>query len=177
MRVLQVVSQQLSEASYSVAALDEPSVKYLAFEGDTVLGFVLAYPDTRSLIENWRAQSQQVLKAAQFGLRRAEAKSWNAYLILLAAEPADYGASVTLSAIEEDLTGTRKIARAGIGNEDEARGALLPLLAIQNAPQLDAVDMAAEIRLRTTELPTDLVEAFVGGVPDAAILQLLETGQ
>lgn len=177
MSVLQIVSQQLSEANYSVAALEEPSVKYLAFEGDTVLGFVLAFPDTRSLIGNWRSHSQQVLKAAQFGLRRAEAKSWNAYLILLASEPADYGASVALSAIEEDLTGTRKIARAGIGNEDDARGALLSLLAIQNAPQLDAVDMASEIRLRTTELPTDLVEAFVGGAPDVAILQMLEAGQ
>lgn len=175
--MLQIVSQQLSEANYSVAALEEPSVKYLAFEGDTVLGFVLAFPDTRSLIENWRLHSQQVLKAAQFGLRRAEAKSWNAYLILLAAEPAGYGASVTLCAIEEDLTDTRKIARAGIGNEDDARGALLPLLAIQNAPRLDAVDMAAEIRLRTTELPGDLVDAFVGGAPDATILQMLETGQ
>jgi hypothetical protein len=175
--VLRFVSQQLREAGYSVAALDEPSVKYLTFEGNTVLGFVLEYPDTRSLIANWRSHSQQVLKAAQFGLRRAEGKSWNAYLILLAAEPADYGASAMLSAIEEDLTGTRKIARAGIGDEEDARGALLPLLAIQNAPQLDAVDMASEIRLRTTELPTDLVEAFVGGAPDAAILQMLETGQ
>ncbi len=177
MNVLQIVSQQLSEANYSVATLEEPSIKYLAFEGDTVLGFVLPFPDARSLIENWRSHSQQVLKAAQFGLRRAEAKSWNAYLILLAAGPTDYGVSVALSAIEEDLTGTRKIARAGIGNEDDARGALLPLLAIQNAPQLDAVDMAAEIRLRTTELPADLVEAFVGGAPEAAILQMLETGQ
>lgn len=177
MSLLQTVSQQLSEANYSVAALEEQSAKYLAFEGDTVLGFVLAFADTHSLIENWRAHSQQILKAAQFGLRRAEAKSWNAYLILLTAEPANYGASVTLSAIEEDLTGTRKIARAGIANEDDARGALLPLLAIQNAPQLDAVDMASEIRLRTTELPTDLVEAFVGGAPDAAILQMLEAGQ
>ncbi len=177
MSVLHIVSQQLGEANYSVVALEELAVKYLAFEGDTVLGFVLAFPDARSLIENWRPHSQQVLKAAQFGLRRAEAKSWNAYLILLTAEPANYGASVTLSAIEEDLTGTRKIARAGIGNEDDARGALLPLLAIQNAPQLDAVDMASEIRLRTTELPTELVEAFVSGASDVAIVQMLETGQ
>lgn len=177
MNVLQFVSQQLNEAGYSVAALEEASVTYLAFEGDTVLGFVLAFPDAPKLIENWRPHSQQVLKAAQFALRRAEAKSWNAYLILLAAEAADYVASIKLSAIEEDLTGTRKIARAGISSEDCARAALLPLLAIQNAPQLDAVDMASEIRLRTTELPPDLVEAFVGGAPDAAIFQLLEAGQ
>lgn len=177
MSVLQIVSQQLGQAGYSVAALEEPSVKYLAFEGDTVLGFVLAFPDPSSLIKNWQQHSQQVLKAAQFGLRRAEAKSWNAYLILLTSEPADYAAGVTLSAIEEDLRGTRKIARAGIAGEDDARSALLPLLTIQNAPKLDAVDMAAEIRLRTTELPADLVEAFIGDAPGPTILQMLESGQ
>lgn len=177
MNILSIASQQLSEAGYSVAALEDQSLKYLAFEGDTVLGFVLSFPDTGSLIEHWRSQSQQILKAAQFGLRRAEAKSWNAYLILLSAEQADYAGSVTLSAIEEDLTGTRKIARAGIDAEEDGRAALLPLLSIQNAPQLDAVDMAAEIRLRTTELPGELVDAFVGGASDTTILQMLEAVQ
>lgn len=177
MNVLSIASQQLSEAGYSVAAMEEQSVKYLAFEGDTVLGFVLSFPDPGSLIEHWRSHSQQILKAAQFGLRRAEAKSWNAYLILLSAEQANYAGSVTLSAIEEDLTGTRKITRAGIHAEEDARAALLPLLSIQNAPQLDAVDMAAEIRQRTTELPSELVEAFVGGASDTTILQMLEAVQ
>ncbi|MER8899356.1 hypothetical protein [Mesorhizobium sp. M0676] len=177
MNGLQFVSQQLSDANYSVASLDDVLGKYLAFEGDTVLGFVLAFPDAVSLIVNWRTRSQQVLKASQFGLRRSEAKAWNAYLVLLATEPADYGASITLSAIEEDLTGTRKIARAGVATEADARSALLPLLAMQNAPQLDAVDMASEIRLRTSELPVELIDAFVSGAPEATMLQMLEAGQ
>jgi hypothetical protein len=177
MSVLQMAAQQLTAANYSVAMHDDGSVQYLSFESDTVLGFVLAFDDASALIARWRADSQQVLKASQFGLRRAEAKAWNAYLILLSATPADYGPSVALSAIEEDLTGTRKIARAGVATDDDARGALLPLLAMQNAPQLDAVDMAAEIRLRTSALPSELIDAFVGDVPEATLLQLLEAGQ
>lgn len=177
MTVLQIVSQLLEDAAYSVAALDDSNGKHLAFEGDTVLGFVLEFSDTRSLIDHWRDHSQQVLKVSQFGLRRAEAKAWNAYLILLTSQPADYGASIMLSAIEEDLTGTRKIARAGVTSDLDARGALLPLLAIQNAPQLDAVDMASEIRLRTSELPAELMDAFLSGAPDATMLQMLEAGQ
>jgi len=177
MSVLHLASQQLTTANYSVATHDDGTVRYLSFEGDTVLGFVLAFDDAASLIARWRPDSQHVLKASQFGLRRAEAKAWNAYLVLLSATAAEYGPSVALSAIEEDLTGTRKIARAGVATDDDARGALLPLLAMQNAPQLDAVDMAAEIRLRTSELPSDLIDAFVGGVPEATLLQLLEAGQ
>jgi hypothetical protein len=177
MSALPIVLQLFIDANYSVAELEGSNGKYLAFEGDTVLGFVLEFSDTRNLIEHWRSHSQQVLKASQFGLRRAEAKAWNAYLILLTTEPADYGAAITLSAIEEDLTGTRKIARAGVISELDARATLLPLLAIQNAPQLDAVDMAAEIRLRTSELPSELMDAFVSGAPDATLLQMLEAGQ
>ncbi len=177
MSVLQLALQQLDQAHYSVAIVDDSTGQYLVFEGETVLGFVLAFPDGASLIDTWRARSQHVLKASQFGLRRAEAKAWNAYLVLLARDLADYGVSVNLSAIEEDLTGTRKIARAGISTETMVRAALLPLLAMQNAPQLNAVDMAAEIRLRTSELPSELIDAFVRGAPEATMLQLLETAQ
>lgn len=177
MSALPIITQLLDDAGYTVADLNDSNGRYLAFEGDTVLGFVLEFPDARGLIEQWRNHSQQVLKASQFGLRRAEAKAWNAYLVLVTTEPADYGAAITLSAIEEDLTGTRKIARAGVVSDLEARSAVLSLLAIQNAPQLDAVDISAEIRLRTSELPAELMDAFFSGVPDAAMLQMLEAGQ
>ncbi len=177
MTTLQLAAEQLAAADYSIMVVDDSYGPYLMFESDTVLGFVLGYADAATLIERWRLQSQHILKTAQFGLRRAEVKAWNAYLILLAEAAADYGPSVTLSTIEEDLTGTRKIARAGIVTDMDARGALLPLLSMQHAPQLDAVDMAAEVRLRTSELPVELIDAFVSGAADTALLQLLEGGQ
>lgn len=177
MSALPIIMQLLDQAGYSVTSMNNVTRDVLTFEGDTVLGFVLEFPDTRTLIEQWRNHSQQVLKESQFGLRRAEAKAWNAYLILTTTEPADYAAAITISAIEEDLTGTRKIARAGVVSEFDARGVLLPLLAIQHAPQLDAIDMSAEIRLRTSELPAELMDAFVNGAPDAIMLQMLEAGQ
>ncbi|GHE05396.1 hypothetical protein U879_04035 [Defluviimonas sp. 20V17] len=111
------------------------------------------------------------------GLRRAERKAWNAYLVFLAPSPGDYGENIMVGGIEEDLVGTRKIARAGIADAADVRAALLPLLAIQNAPRLDAVDMPAEIRLRTTELPSKLVDGFLSGASENTLLQLLEEGQ
>ena len=107
----------------------------------------------------------------------AERKAWNSYLVLLAEAAADYGENILLGSIEEDLVGTRKIARAGILTAEDTRLAILPLLAIQNAPHLEAVDMAAEIRLRTTELPVELVEAFLSGAAETTLAQLLEANQ
>jgi hypothetical protein len=111
----------------------------------------------------------------QLGLRRAQSKAWNTYTVFLAVAKANYGQRVALSSIEEDLAGTRKLARAGISDSEDLRAALLPLLPIQNAPDLEAVDMSAEIKLRTTELPTRVVDAFLSPrAQETSVAQILE---
>ena len=167
----------LTDAGYAVGPLATSQGEVTTFENDSVLGFVLHFPDAGSLIENWRGASDRVLRTAQFALRRAEAKAWNAYFVYLADAPGDYGQNIALGAIEEDLVGTRKIARAGISSTDDLKAALLPLLPVQNAPRLEAVDMATEIRLRTSELPTELIDAFLAGAAEATLTHLLESGQ
>lgn len=146
----------------------------LVFEGATVLGFVLVYPDPEALIAGWKSDGDALVSAFQFGLRRAQTKAWNTYLILLAERSTTYSERVALSAIEEDLSGTRKIARGGVTDIDNLRQALLPLLPIQSAPRLGAVDMKDEIRLRTTSLPERAVEAFFSQAPVSAVAQALE---
>jgi hypothetical protein len=175
--ILSMVQEQLLGAEYAVATADDQDGPVILFENDSILGFVLYFADATTLLERWQPTSRRVLESAQFALRRAERKAWNAYLIFLAEAPGDYGQNIMLGAIEEDLVGTRKIARAGIDSTDDVHAALLPLLSVQNAPRLDAVDMTAEIRLRTTELPSELVEAFLGGASESTLAQLLEAGQ
>lgn len=82
--------------------------------------------------------------------------------------------TVSLGAIEEDLAGTRKIARAGVNDVANLHAAILPLLALQSAPRLDAVDITEEIRQRTTELPPRAVEAFLSSADEAVVIQVLE---
>jgi hypothetical protein len=171
------IVELLAEAGYTVGNLATPKGDVVTFENDTVLGFVLRYADAGTMLANWRADSTDALTAAQFLLRRADAKAWNTYILVLADEPGDYGQTISIGAIEEDLVGTRKLARAGVGVGEELRSALLPLLPIQNAPRLEAVDITAEIRLRTSELPTDIVETFLSGASETTLLQLLEAGQ
>lgn len=171
---ISTVQDQLLESGYSVDVTNINNQTALLFENDLILGFVICFPDADTLIRDWKPTSQVVLQGAQLALRRAERKAWNAYLVLLADAPGEYGEEIMLGAIEEDLIGTRKIARSGVGTEDDIRAALLPLLAIQNATQIEAVDMLAEIRLRTSELPNEIVEAFLKGVPTNTLTQLLE---
>jgi hypothetical protein len=146
---------------YWVGNLPTSSGDSITFENDTILGFVMHYSYPQILIENWHKDSAAVLNSTQFLLRRSEAKAWNAYFVFLADHSADYGQSIAMGSIEEDLVGTRKIARAGVAASEALRSALLPLL-------------PGEVRLRTQELPSDLIETFLSGASDATLLQILE---
>lgn len=172
-----VVRQQLVNDGYRIGELQSLRKPVVIFENATVLGFVFFYSDSSDLIANWRNDNVQVIRETQFSLRRAGHKAWNTYSVFLADIQMDPRGAFVLQAIEEDLAGTRKIARAGVKNGDELRLALLPLLAIQNAPRLEPIDMAEEIRLRTSELPGDLVDGFIANAPNSVMVQLLESGK
>lgn len=172
--LLEESDRLLRTAGISTHLIETSRGNALAFEGRTILGFVLGYDDCAQLIEHWSADARALVTENQLSLRRAQDKAWNTYTLFIAAADPSYGERVALSAIEEDLRGTRKLARAGITDTERLHGALLPLLPIQNAPHLEAVDMPSEIRLRTTELPPAAVEAFLSGAQEGDVVQILE---
>jgi hypothetical protein len=177
MDLLATSAEVLSEAGFSTRLTSVESREALMFEDPTVLGFLFAYIDPAQLIKCWAKDAHSVVAGHQFGLRRASQKAWNTYVGFLAAGPANFAQSAALSAIEEDLTGTRKIARAAVAELADLRAALLPLLPLQAAPKLDSVDMRTEIRQRTTELPPRAVEAFLSGADEAVVIHVLEETQ
>jgi len=175
--ILTASARVLSDVGFSTQRISVPGRLAVAFENATVLGFLFAYDNPSQLIDSWVRDGDSAVGAYQFGLRRAGQKAWNTYLLLFASEEADYGTSVGLSAIEEDLAGTRKIARGGVADMADVRAALLPLLPLQNAPMLDPVDVVAEIRQRATELSQRAVDAFLSTADTAVVIQVLEEQQ
>ena len=165
---------QLEAVGYDVGIGDGDYGSIISFENDSILGFAFFFQDASELIGGWRSESERVIREYNFALRRGEVKSWNTYLIFLAEGLASTSEEIVLGSIEEDLVGTRKIARAGIANAEGIRSALLSLLAIQSAPSLDAVDMPDEIRARTSELSSKLVDAFLSGANNTSVFELLE---
>lgn len=164
----------LLNSAMSTARLHRQHPQALLFEGQTVLGFVLIYSETANLISAWELHLSEIVAQHQFALRLANAKAWNTYAVLLASDTAKPPEQVTLSAIEENLVGTRKIARAGVISAEAVRAALLPLLPIQHAPKLEAIDMKAEILVRSAGLPTPVVDAFLSSASDSTVARLLE---
>jgi hypothetical protein len=167
----------LAQGGFATTRIAVNNRDALAFEDSTVLGFLFVYADSSELLKAWREDSNCAIANYQLGLRRAGQKAWNTYVVLLAEQAADHNDLVALAWIEEDLSGTRKIARSGVKSSSDLRAALLTLLPLQSAPKLDAVDLVAEIRHRTTELPGRAIDAFVSNVEASVVLQVLEQGQ
>jgi hypothetical protein len=164
----------LTEAGFTTGRVSINGREALVFEDAIVLGFLFTYEDPCELIDSWDKDASRAIADHQFGLRRAAQKAWNAYVVLLAAGDTTYANSVALAAIEEDLAGTRKIARAGIGDHADLGAALLPLLPLQTAPKLEAVDIVAEIRQRATELQPRAIDAFLSTAEETVVIQVLE---
>lgn len=175
--MLRVSASILSESGYATEFASVGSSDLLVFEDSTVVGFVFCYVNADDLIDKWERDADAIIDRYRLALRRAGQKAWNTYLVFLSARPVSEGEQARLNAIEEDLGGTRKIARAPVMDVADVRSALLPLLPLQKAPKLEAIDMTAEIQQRTTELRPRDVEAFLSDADDLVVMQVLEESQ
>jgi hypothetical protein len=164
----------LSVAGYAVRPISAQKREALAFENSVCIGFVIAYDDTDVLLSEWEYDSKAIIGHYGLALRRAGEKAWNVYLVLVSRELRNETRQARLGEIEEDLVGTRKIARDGISDAGELRSALLALLPLQSPPKLEAIDMLAEIRMRASDVDEKGVAAFLSSADESMVLQLLE---
>lgn len=170
-------SEVLRSFGYSVMTFEHEGRTAACFEDETTLGFVFTYTDADALLSMWAPDMAKATARQSLALRRSGQKAWNVYAIFLGGGSANEADAMRLSFIEEDLTATRKIARAGLKDSSDVREALLTLIPLQNAPLLEAVDMPEEIRLRASELPARVLDAFLSDSDESVVLQVLEEEQ
>ena len=168
------VMRKLQEASFDVADASVDHGRAAIFENDTILGFAFFYDTAADLVLSWAADADALIATRRFQLKAAGNKAWNTYVLLLAAQRLSPTEIVTLSLIEEDLAGYRKIARGSCSDSADLYRALLPLLPVQSAPILDAVDSKLEVRQRATEISPKILDAFLSEADEQIVLQMLE---
>lgn len=173
---LETVASTLANAGFEVVPDFELSNAIL-FENDTVLGFALYFDSAEQLERDWRQSLNSLINNHQFALRRSGEKAWNTYAVLLCGEVVSTSRKPALQAIEEDLSGTRKIVRSGVTGTYDVVLALLPVLPLQSAPELPVIDMQQEIRSRTTELPDEVLQAFFSDASEVIAMQVIEEAQ
>ena len=147
--LLTLSERLLTASSYNLLRLSKTKTPCLAFESEAILGFLHVYESPVELLARWSRDHEDAIRRFSFAFRRAEEKAWNTYAVFLAVTDTDTNTTHALLAIEEDLSATRKIARAGLHTSEDVRAALLPLLPIQNAPQLEAIGNVVFVTLPT----------------------------
>lgn len=172
--ILEASASILREHGYAVLVDHEGRPPYLLFESDEYIGLLLTYDTPDSLLSHWDNQSRALLDAQKLGLRRSQEKAWNSYLVLLSAARASRLQQALLDTVEENLVRTRKIARSGMASREEIQRAILPLIPLQSPPNLQPVNMNDEIRLRASQIPPAILDAFFAGRDTSILLQLLE---
>lgn len=144
----------------------------LGFENSVVLGFVHVFDTPAALLSTWEQRSMAVLQRFAPLLRSGGAKAWNVYTVLLADAEGNDEEKIQLSKIEEDMSRTRKIARAGLSNRKALYDALLPLLPLAGKTHLGVVNFAAELE-RRADVPASSIAALLLGESTEKISDML----
>ena len=173
--VLHEAQSILMEAKYHVVPISENGDEHLAFENNTLFGFLHYYNTVDELLSSWKKDKDKDLKLFSSKLHLAGSKAWNVYTVLLTSEDATDIQFHALQDIEEDLSETRKIARSNLDTTDDVRAALLSLLPFSYIPSLPSLDIRREIALRAQELPDKALKEFLAGQELSIIANLLES--
>ncbi len=148
-------------------------VPVVCFEDDVIVGFAHVFPGVTDMLSSWRDAQDLSLARHAASLRVGGRKAWNVCSVFLTAGQADPGQVRAAGRIEEDFVTTRKIARADIRSPVELRRTLLPMLPLQNSPSLEAADLRERVRTRSKEMPSAVLEGFIGSATATDVAKML----
>jgi hypothetical protein len=173
---MQHVERCLREAGYSFR-LDAGRSSTVLFEDYSLFGFGTVYESVDSLLQTWKTNQDNFLHMHAPFLRAAARKAWNCYTVHFTDAQATEAELQALFDIEEDFTGTRKIARAGLTTASDVQRALYPLIPVQNLLKMQPGGQGElDIAQRFHDWPPGALTALLGsGTAEDIVELLLET--
>jgi|TARA_Y100000815_G_scaffold263583_1_gene278315 hypothetical protein len=171
--VVELTNEVLRSNGYETFDIDQEEVGSIGFENEINFGFVLFYKTPPALVENWKQDSEALFGRYRFQIQRGGSKAWNAYSVFLCGGKPSRSEALSFSDIEEDLSGSRKLARSAVGSDDSIKIALQPLIGLGHAPMLEPVDLEEDVRLISSELPNAALDAFFREARPDEVLRLL----
>ena len=129
--IIEIAHNALHDAGYFVTRRSD-AFDTILFEDTAILGLLVVYPTAENIASEWRNTQDAFLREYALELRRSPEKAWNTYLVLLTAEQPTPVTRRRLSVVEEDFSGMRKIAAAGVLSSADVSHALAPLLPLKS---------------------------------------------
>jgi len=144
----------------------------LYFEDDCLLGFVTVFSTVSELSAQWKEKHDAFLTKNAGRLRVSPLKAWNCYSIFLTPDDPDSFPMHAFLEIEDNLQGTRKIARYGVKTHKDIIHALYPIMPIQNRVALIPENFLDRVKERVG-LKDRTLAAFLGSASPDEIANLL----
>ena len=160
----------LRDVGYETWEVNTQGQTVVAFENQALLGFVYSFDTAPSLLRDWKSTEQATLKQFAARFKTAGDKAWNVYSVFLTEAPA---LGIPLAEIEEDLSLTRKIARAGLKTNADIAKALLSILPIQSMPTLSGSDFLMRLSPHLDGIHEGVFEALLGDATPADVAGML----
>jgi hypothetical protein len=126
------------------------------FEDETLFGFVRIYPDPAQIPSDWEIQQDSFLSRNARPIRANTPKAWNAYSVFLSPGEVSADLRATLSQIEDDFRGTRKIVRSDLTTSEDLQTALYPLIGLVNKVKLTHTGVPNLTDRLTSLRPTEI---------------------
>lgn len=133
------------------------------FEDASLIGVVAAFDTADGLQASWHEMQNAFVRTHSARLRLDQGKAWSMYFVVLTSEELSTTKQFAISAIEEDLRISRKIARSGVTTRSDVFRALATVRKI--SPQV----------LTSSARSRDAVSAKLTE-EDNRILALLQSG-
>jgi hypothetical protein len=157
--LISISDSVLRENGFSVRPFSIGSEVALAFEDDTILGFVYIFDSPESLIHSWQSIERQFITSQANRFRLAGEKAWNVYSVFLTQHVSDTEQTRQVSWIEENLDRTRKLAACGVNAREAILKTFLPILSLQYKPLLDSDDYEERLRRRLATISPSALDA------------------
>lgn len=162
----------LRDAQYDTWSWTAVTPTVTCFENAAIMGFLHVFASEKALLAEWESRQNATLARYAPALRLAGDKAWNIYSVFLTSDGGEQRVHA-IDQIEENLSLTRKIARSAIQTANDLEFALLPLLSIKAVPTLGATNFEGRLRNQLTEVPAEVVAAFLGERPVAEVVKAL----
>jgi len=173
MNIIHETNSILELSGYKTKYTDADA-NLLYFEDDCLLGFVTVFLTVGELSTQWKEKHDAFLTKNAGRLRVSPLKAWNCYSIFLTPDDTDSFPMHTFLEIEDNLQGTRKIARYSVRTRKDIIHALYPIMPIQNRVALSSEKFLDRVKERV-DLKERTIAAFLGGAsPDEIATLLME---
>ncbi len=149
----------LQETGYETWDASATDIQVVAFEDNSVMGFVCVLETAQAIIQQWPIAEADLLAKYAPKLRLAGDKAWNVYCAFLTSARASDVERGRIRLIEENLERTRKITATSLITRDDVTKALLPLLPIVSKPVLTNEDPDQRLRRRISAIAPSVVDA------------------